>query len=742
MGELELRGHARCVASSICLLSTLVVASAGWAQGTTPGDERWSDAFGLRSDDAVQALAVDGSGTLYVGGSFTTAGGVAAHYVAEWNGSAWSALGSGMDDSVNALAVDGSGNLYVGGSFTTAGGVAAHYVARWNGSAWFALGSGMDDSVNALAVDGSGNLYAGGDFTTAGGVAAQHIARWNGSAWSALGSGMDDCLNALAVDGSGNLYAGGHFATAGGVAANYVARWNGSAWSALDSGTGDCVNALAVDESGNLYAGGMFTAAGGVAAHYVAKWNGSAWSSLGTGVDDYVNALAVDGSGNPYAGGEFETAAGVAARCIAQWNGSAWSALGSGMDDYVNALAVDGSGNLYAGGWFTAAGGKPSDRIGEWEAVSAFSISGVVRDNGAPLSGVTMTLAGVATQIALTDVDGAYEFSGLEAGEYSVTPSMSGYVFDPSSRTVNLNSADVSGQDFTGRRRTDNPTVTMTAHVPTATEAGKKGSFKATRSISTTSPLSVKYVVGGTAANGVDYKKLSGVVVIPAHTRSAFIPVVPIDDAEPEGNETVTVTLSADPDYSVGSPASATVNIRDDEAVLTMTALAPHASEKGQKGYFSVRRTGSARLPLSVKYTVGGTATNGADYKELSGVVVMLANRRSALIPVVPVGDAEPEGTETVIVTLSAGAHYSVGSPASATVYIRDRRRGHHGRIAPTGLGEGPEAKSQQGERAARARRQAWSMTKASNPIAVAEKAEDRRIRLAVLGLRRHGGVK
>ena len=29
---------------------------------------------------------------------FTTAGGVAANYIAKWNGSAWSALGSGMDN--------------------------------------------------------------------------------------------------------------------------------------------------------------------------------------------------------------------------------------------------------------------------------------------------------------------------------------------------------------------------------------------------------------------------------------------------------------------------------------------------------------------------------------------------------------------------------------------------------------------------------------------------------------------
>ena len=37
----------------------------------------------------VHALAVSGS-TLYAGGNFTTAGGNAANYIAQWNGSSWS----------------------------------------------------------------------------------------------------------------------------------------------------------------------------------------------------------------------------------------------------------------------------------------------------------------------------------------------------------------------------------------------------------------------------------------------------------------------------------------------------------------------------------------------------------------------------------------------------------------------------------------------------------------------------
>ena len=88
-----------------------------------------------------------------------------------------------------ALAVSGS-DVYAGGDFTTAGGVAATNIAKWNGSSWSALGSGMNHTVRALAVLGT-DLYAGGSFTTAGGAGASCVAKWNGSSWSALWPGMD-----------------------------------------------------------------------------------------------------------------------------------------------------------------------------------------------------------------------------------------------------------------------------------------------------------------------------------------------------------------------------------------------------------------------------------------------------------------------------------------------------------------------------------------------------------------------
>lgn len=67
-----------------------------------------------------------------------------------------------------AIAISSS-DAYVGGFFTTADGSPANYIAKWNGSTWSALGTGMDNWVIAIAVSGT-DVYAGGYFTTAGGT--------------------------------------------------------------------------------------------------------------------------------------------------------------------------------------------------------------------------------------------------------------------------------------------------------------------------------------------------------------------------------------------------------------------------------------------------------------------------------------------------------------------------------------------------------------------------------------------
>jgi hypothetical protein len=78
---------------------------------------------------------------------------------------------------------DGGGPaLYAGGQFGAAGGVAANYIARWDGSSWDALGGGMNLTVTDLAVFDYGAgaaLYAGGVFLRATDSGDSYLAKWS-----------------------------------------------------------------------------------------------------------------------------------------------------------------------------------------------------------------------------------------------------------------------------------------------------------------------------------------------------------------------------------------------------------------------------------------------------------------------------------------------------------------------------------------------------------------------------------
>ena len=182
----------------------------------------------------VAALAVY-KGELIAGGEFSTAGGTEVNTIARWDGTTWSPLGDGMgagfsNISVQALTVY-NGELIAGGLFTAAGGTESNFIARWDGSTWSPLGSGMNSTVYALSVY-NGELIAGGRFTTAGGTEANRIARWDPGVpgqWSPLGSGMGGGFYYPDVrtltEYNGELIAGGYFSIAGENVSAYWARW-------------------------------------------------------------------------------------------------------------------------------------------------------------------------------------------------------------------------------------------------------------------------------------------------------------------------------------------------------------------------------------------------------------------------------------------------------------------------------------------------------------------------------------
>ncbi|OAB60057.1 hypothetical protein AY599_02920 [Leptolyngbya valderiana BDU 20041] len=212
----------------------------------------------------------EGRDVLYVAGGFTHAAGIEVNGVARFDGDTWSALagpeGVGVAGprewpSVGALAIhdDGSGPaLYVGGSFTAAGGRPAGSLARWDGADWSGVEFPFpDESVYSLASYG-GDLYASGRF---GDSITGGIARWEDGVWSQpLGSGERlvywEVWPLLVGDELGRdvLVAGGRFAVgeAGEPGVNNLAAWDGQRWSGRGTDAAvafsQIINLLAYDD--------------------------------------------------------------------------------------------------------------------------------------------------------------------------------------------------------------------------------------------------------------------------------------------------------------------------------------------------------------------------------------------------------------------------------------------------------------------------------------------------------------
>ncbi|MBC8078595.1 MAG: hypothetical protein H7Y32_21140, partial [Chloroflexales bacterium] len=422
--------------------------------------------YGSFEEGYLYAAAVAPNGDLYVGGRFNQIDDVAANGVARWDGQGWHALGKGiyelsdaegaepMDAWVYALAISDDGALYAGGRFNRAGELKANAVARWDGSAWSALGSGLrtesdyetNGDVRALAV-GNGVLYAGGQFARAGGVNAKNIAAWNGSAWSALGSGLAEQYESsppvlsLALDGA-TLYAGGEFDSAGGKSIKGLARWNGSAWSAVGDGanvishSSDVIARTIAIGADGLFAAGQIDQVGTRYVFGIARWDGQNWDSLGYGVATYgdspaeIRSIAIDDAGRVYIAGFISQVAGIQVSNVAMWDGAEWNDLGGGVkggNNYVSAVLAVGD-EVFVGGDFSQAGELPTTNIARWTistqtwSAVGTGIDGGVRalafGDGLLFAGGGFDNAGGVEAKDLASWDGA-KWSGL-AGDFEI----------------------------------------------------------------------------------------------------------------------------------------------------------------------------------------------------------------------------------------------------------------------------------------------------------------------------------
>jgi len=262
----------------------------------------------------VFSIKIGPDGSVYFGGQFTNVDGIAAaDGIVKYNPTtnSFSALGTGVSvagsDYVTDMAFDSSGNLYAVGTFATMGGVAnTAGIAKWNGSAWSALGTGANNDVSCVLCVGS-NVYIGGIFTQVGGVAdTTKIARWNGSAWNAMGTGASASVYDMDVGKDGYIYLVGDFTTLSGSDIQYFGRWNGTSFEVV--GSANALNTTArsvgVAPDGTIYIAGDFTAVNGITLpDRIAKWDGSSFLPLDVNLPAAgIGVSAISPTGDLYVG--------------------------------------------------------------------------------------------------------------------------------------------------------------------------------------------------------------------------------------------------------------------------------------------------------------------------------------------------------------------------------------------------------------------------------------------------------
>lgn len=202
------------------------------------------------------------------------------------------------------------------------------------------------------------------------------------------------------------------------------------------------------------------------------------------------------------------------------------------------------------------------------------------------------------------------------------------------------------------------------------------GTFTLRRLGSRVAAITVNYSLSGTAINGADYSTLNGTATIGANLGSATITVTPINDALVEGSETVILTVGTGTGYTVIEPSSASLEIREDETVdvsLTVQDATCKEQPTPDTGSFRITRSATSAAPLTVNYTLNGTANNGTDYSTLNGTATIPANATTVDVIATPIHDALVEGYESIIMTIASnGANYDIGDNRMQTLWIQD----------------------------------------------------------------------
>ncbi len=267
------------------------------------------------------------------------------------------------------------------------------------------------------------------------------------------------------------------------------------------------------------------------------------------------------------------------------------------------------------------------------------------------ISAVGALLGGTMTRVEFLDGDNVIGVSELMRGVLWIPGARHEYAIDWVCLVSGQHSLSARSVDGSGQPVRSAPVVitvlpaplpgvievvasTAEATEPAKNAAGKNGAFLVRRVGGPTNvTLTVNYRMSGTASNGVDYARLSGVVTLPKNHGSVEIAVRPLTDSLKEGDETVVLTLlptvctkifpPAPECYELGANFQANGVIHDGKPIN----LAPKVAITSPK-HGSVTTVGNT---ITVKATASDSDGTIAQLDLISDGVVIATTNHAAL---------------------------------------------------------------------------------------------------------------
>jgi Carboxypeptidase regulatory-like domain len=270
-------------------------------------------------------------------------------------------------------------------------------------------------------------------------------------------------------------------------------------------------------------------------------------------------------------------------------------------------------------------------------SATTYSISGTL--SGAVLQGVAINLTGAATASTTTDSSGNYSFSGLADGNYTVTPSLTGYTFNPTNIPITLSGANSTTNNFVSSVV---PTYIISGTVSGAVVQGVAINLSGPATSSITTDSGGNYSFSGIADGNY--------TLTPSLAGYAFNPVnslVTVNGADSAANNFVSTVAPVT--YSISGTVSGDV-VQGVAIDLSGAATATTTTDSGGNYIFSGLSDGSYTItpslsgysfnPASNPITVSGVNSTANDFVASAVITTYIYYSSTSSIPQIATLDA------------------------------------------------------------------------------------------------------